>query len=140
MRSAGQPARDVFVAGMAITFRSVRQKFALVLVLLIASALLPLAWDTLTVAVICNAVFYAASLLVPYYLLVGLLRWIGKATLNMGNRWLGRAATAASLPQLCYRLRASNRTGTGSVAARAAAAIGFGAGTGPRRSPCPMTR
>ena len=86
-----------FLAGMAITFRPVRQKFALVLVLLLASALLPLAWDTLTVALICNAVFYAASLLVPYYLLVGLLRWIVRGVTGIGNRWLGRAATAAAV-------------------------------------------
>ena len=71
-----------------------RQKFALVLVLLLASALLPLAWDTLTVAVICNGAFYAASLLIVYYLLVGSLRWTVRRIANVGNRWIGRAAAA----------------------------------------------
>ena len=69
-------ALAVFVLGVALTTRPVRQKVALVFGLALASALLPLAWDTVSMARICNGVFYAASLLVPYYLAAGLVRWI----------------------------------------------------------------
>jgi autotransporter-associated beta strand protein len=84
-----------FLCGMAITRASVRQKVAFVLMLALASALVPLAWDATNVAAICNAVFYAASLLVAYYLAVGLIRSIVRVLANLSNRWLGRTATAA---------------------------------------------
>jgi autotransporter-associated beta strand protein len=84
-----------FLFGMAITRGSVRQKVVFVLVLALVSALLPLAWDAASVAEVCNAVFYAASLLVPYYLAAGLIRWIIKGMSGASNRLLGRAASAA---------------------------------------------
>ena len=85
-------ALAVFVLGVALTTRPVRQKVALVLGLALASALLPLAWDTVSMARICNGVFYAASLLVPYYLAAGLVRWI----LQLAARasWAGWPAPA----------------------------------------------
>ncbi len=86
-----------FLAGIAITARPVRMKVFFLLVVGLASALLPLAWDNLTVAVLCNAVFYAASLLVPYYLAAGVVRWMAKKVTNVGNRWLGRAAAATAI-------------------------------------------
>ena len=76
-------ALAVFVLGMALTRRPVRQKIALVLGLGLASALLPLAWDTVSIAQLCNGVFYAASLLVPYYLAAGMVRW----TLKNSAAW-----------------------------------------------------
>ncbi len=54
-------ALAAFVLGVALTGRPVRQKIALVLGLALASALLPLAWDTVSFARICNGVFYAAA-------------------------------------------------------------------------------
>ena len=84
-------ALAVFVLGVALTRRPVRQKVALVLGLALASALLPLAWDTVSMARICNGVFYAASLLVPYYLAAGLVRWILQRLRGLVGRIAGPA-------------------------------------------------
>ena len=86
-------ALAVFVLGVALTTRPVRQKAALVLGLALASALLPLAWDTVSMAELCNGVFYAASLLVPYYLAAGLVRWIVHGLRGLAGRMAGPAAT-----------------------------------------------
>ncbi len=66
----------MFLLGMALTNRPLRQKAALVLGLALVSAVLPLAWDTLSMVQLCNGVFYAACLLAPYYLVAGLARLI----------------------------------------------------------------
>ncbi len=87
-------ALAAFVLGVALTGRPVREKIALVLGLALASALLPLAWDTVSFARICNGVFYAAALLVPYYLLAGLVRWI----LRMLGGLAGRITTPPAPP------------------------------------------
>ncbi|MGO9115197.1 MAG: autotransporter-associated beta strand repeat-containing protein [Thermoguttaceae bacterium] len=87
-------ALAVFVLGVAITGRPVGQKVALVLGIALASALLPLAWDTVNFARICNGIFYAASLLVPYYLAAGLIRWI----LHGLHGLVGRFARPAPAP------------------------------------------
>ncbi len=76
----------VFLLGVALTKRPLRQKAALVLGLALASALVPLAWDTVSMAEICNGVFYAASLLVPYYLVAGLVRWILRGLCGLAGR------------------------------------------------------
>jgi autotransporter-associated beta strand protein len=89
-------ALAVFVLGMAMTRRPVRQKAAFVLVLALASALLPLAWDTVSFARICNGVFFAASLLVPYYLLAGLIRWILQGLRALANRLTGPTSASAA--------------------------------------------
>jgi autotransporter-associated beta strand protein len=86
-----------FLCGMAITGASVRKKIAFLLFLGLTSALIPLAWDAANVAAICNAVFYAATLLVPYYIAAGFIRWIAKGMTDITNRWTGRAATAAAI-------------------------------------------
>jgi len=62
--------------GIAITRRPVRQKVCLVLGAALVGAALPFVWDNVAVAWLANAVFYAASLLVPYYLLAGAVRWV----------------------------------------------------------------
>jgi hypothetical protein len=62
--------------GIAITRRPIRQKAALVIAAGLAAAVLPLVWDNVAVAWMSNMVFYAASLLVPYYLLAGAVRWV----------------------------------------------------------------
>ncbi len=86
-----------FLFGIAITRGTVRQKIAFVVALALASALLPLAWDAANVAAICNAVFYAATLLVPYYLAAGFVRWIATGLRNLSNRRLGRVTTATAM-------------------------------------------
>ncbi len=89
-------ALAVFVLGVALTRRPVRQKVALVLGLGLASALLPLAWDTVSMAELCNGVFYAASLLVPYYLAAGLVRWILQGLRGLAGRIAGPAPAAVT--------------------------------------------
>ena len=79
-------ALAVFVLGVALTRRPVRQKAALVLGLALAAALIPLAWDTVSMANLCNGVFYAASLLVPYYLAAGLVRWFLQGLRGLAGR------------------------------------------------------
>ena len=92
-------AMAVFVLGVALTGRPVRQKVAFVLAIALASALLPLAWDSVSVAQICNGVFYATSLLAPYYLAAGLVRWILPRT-----AWPNPAGSSARrLPRLPVR-------------------------------------
>ena len=85
-------ALAVFVLGVALTGRPARQKVALVLGLALASALLPLAYDMLSLARICDGVFYAASLLAPYYLVAGFARWIVCRVRGLAGRITGTAA------------------------------------------------
>ncbi|MGA2253586.1 MAG: autotransporter-associated beta strand repeat-containing protein [Thermoguttaceae bacterium] len=90
-------ALAVFVLGVALTRRPVRQKIALVLALGLAAAVLPLVYDTASMANLCNGVFYAASLLVPYYLVAGLVRWIIQWLRGLAGRIVGPAPVATAL-------------------------------------------
>jgi autotransporter-associated beta strand protein len=90
-------ALAAFVLGVAMTARPAREKIALVLGLALASALLPLVWDTVSFARICNGVFYAASLLVPYYLAAGLVRWVFCRLRGLVGRMAGPPAGPASV-------------------------------------------
>jgi hypothetical protein len=69
-------ALAVGLVGVARTNRSVRAKTALVLGIGLVAVLVPLVWDNAALAWVCNMLFFAASLLVPYYLLVGLVKWL----------------------------------------------------------------
>ena len=82
----GQPVADVGavgwglalavgLAGVAMTRRSARKKTAFVLIVAMVATLLPLMIAGIEVAEACNMLFYAACLLVPYYLAAGLVRW-----------------------------------------------------------------
>src|SRR5208283_4726718 len=73
-------ALGLALAGIAITGRPARQKAGLVIGAALAAAVLPLVWDNVAVAWQANMVFYAASLLVPYYLLAGAVRWLARRT------------------------------------------------------------
>jgi autotransporter-associated beta strand protein len=92
-----------FAFGVALTRRPVSQKVAIVLLLGLGSALLPLLDDTETMARLCNGVFYAASLLLPYYVVAGLFRWLFHGLQTLAGRMSGQpsatsaAATAAIL-------------------------------------------
>jgi len=90
-------ALAVFVLGVALTKRPVREKTALVLGLALAAALIPLAWDTVSMVKFCNGVFYAASLLVPYYLAAGLVRWILQGLRGLACRFGSPAAVTTAL-------------------------------------------
>jgi autotransporter-associated beta strand protein len=66
----------LLLVGLAMTNRPVSQKVRLIILVGLLATLIPLAFDDLEVARACNMLFYAASLLVPYYLLAGLAKWL----------------------------------------------------------------
>jgi len=83
--------------GVALTRRSVRAKAAFVLVVCLAASVAPPLTDGIEVARLGNMAFYAAALLVPYYLAAGMFRFL----LRLGRRFAAwcakkcRARTAA---------------------------------------------
>ena len=66
------------------------------------ATLLPLLWDSLDVARLCNMLFYAASLLVPYYLLAGAVTRLIRGPSHRSRRppKIPAVATAAALAVL----------------------------------------
>ncbi len=68
-------ALAVGLFGVAMTNRPVRRKISFIFAVALLSTLLPLVWDDLAIVRTCNMVFFAAAILVPYYLLAGLLKW-----------------------------------------------------------------
>ena len=68
-------ALAVALVGLGLTRRSVRAKTAYVLVVMLLTTLFSLLGG-IELAKACNMMFFAASLLVPYYLIVGFLRWL----------------------------------------------------------------
>ena len=75
-----------FLCGMAITRGSVRQKDRLRVDSRPGLGAAPVGVGRCERGEICNAVFYAATLLVPYYLAIGFIRWIAKGLTNVSNR------------------------------------------------------
>ncbi|MGD0898439.1 MAG: hypothetical protein ABR915_11425, partial [Thermoguttaceae bacterium] len=82
--------------GIAVTGRPARQKAALVVIAAVAAAVLPLVWDNVAVAWLSNMVFYAAVLLVPYYFVVALVKWIARKTPRTQSGGFGTAATTTT--------------------------------------------
>ena len=68
-------ALAVGLAGVAMTRRPARKKTVFILIVAMVATLLPLVIASIEVAEVCNMLFYAACLLVPYYLAAGLVRW-----------------------------------------------------------------
>ena len=64
------------------------------------ATLLPLACDGLEIARASNMVFYAASLLVPYYLLVGGVKWCPGICPGLAVTSSAAAVAAVLLPWL----------------------------------------
>ncbi len=88
----------VGLVGVAITRRPARRKIAYIVAALIFATLTPLVTDSIEVAQVCNMLFYAASLLAPYYLLVALGRWVcGLCHRACGVRTAAGPAAAAVL-------------------------------------------
>ena len=69
-------ALAVGLIGLAMTCRPAGTKTAFVFTVALLATLVPLVTESIEVAQLCNMVFYAATLLVPYYLAVGLVRWL----------------------------------------------------------------
>jgi len=89
-------ALAIGLVGLARTNRSVGCKTRLVVWVIVIGTLVPLVpyCDTLTVA--CNMAVYAASALVPYYLAVGLLKWLAAGIHRMRMTLWKPAATATT--------------------------------------------
>lgn len=86
----------VFLAGLAITRRSAAAKAWLVATVMAASGALPIVagWST-AAAIPCDMAFYAAALLVPYYLAAAVMgrawRWAAR------RAWPGTAAVVSAV-------------------------------------------
>jgi len=97
-------ALAVGLVGLAITNRRAAGKARFVLIVALLATLVPLAYDSIAAARVCNMVFYAAGLLVPYYLLAGLAKWLGGLLRRRhdhpadGARWHGHLARGAVAP------------------------------------------
>ena len=87
----------VILIGLAMTNQPVGRKVRLVIVVGVLATLIPLAFDNLELARVCNMLFYAASLLVPYYLLAGLVKWSIGAIRRMCSTARPSAAAAATM-------------------------------------------
>ncbi len=74
-------AIGVFIAvvGLLLTCRKMRCRAAYVVGVMLVASIVPVLSDGVELAYLCNAAFFAASALVPYYLLVALCRWLASA-------------------------------------------------------------
>ncbi len=84
----------VFVLGLALTPRSAGRKAAYVVVVLLAATALPAVPGWLELALVTNPAFYAACLLVPYYLAAALVRGFLRGV-GLGPKPAAAAAAAA---------------------------------------------
>lgn len=72
-------ALAVFLAGMALTRQTVARKTAYVIGVGLVATLVPVIPGPIELALVFNGAFWAACLLVPYYLAVGAARWMAAA-------------------------------------------------------------
>ncbi len=70
-------ALAVALAGAALTCRTVRTKTGYVLAVMLATTLFSLVGDV-ELAKTCNWMFFAAAWLIPYFLVAGCFRWLGR--------------------------------------------------------------
>ncbi len=88
----------VGLAGLAMTCRPAGKKTCFVFSVGLLATLVPLATESIEVAQVCNMVFYAAALLVPYYLVVGLVRWLFGACCRACAKRTARTPTVPLSP------------------------------------------
>ncbi|MGA2618168.1 MAG: autotransporter-associated beta strand repeat-containing protein [Thermoguttaceae bacterium] len=69
-------ALAIALRGMMLTGRGAGRKAAFVLGVGLAAVALRLVWDDVALAQLCDMAFFAAALLVPYFLLAGAVRWL----------------------------------------------------------------
>ena len=78
-------ALAVFLIGAAMTGQPIGRKVAYIVVVGLVATLVPVITGRIELALVVNGMFYAACLLVPYYLVAGLVRWIAR-------KWCGEPA------------------------------------------------
>ncbi len=89
-------ALAVALIGLGLTCRAVRTKTAYVLVVMLLTTLVTLLGG-IELAKACNWMFFAAALLVPYYLAVGFLRCLCRLCYRICTWRVAKTATAAIL-------------------------------------------
>ena len=92
-------ALAVGLVGVAMTRRPARKKTAFILGVAIVATLLPLVTDSIEVAQVCNMLFYAACLLVPYYLRPA---WCGGCSAWCCRKWRMVPRRSACWPLICW--------------------------------------
>ena len=90
-------ALAAFLVGAAITRRSVWTKIKYILALALIAMLVPAVWDSIATAWVCNMLFFAACWLVPFYLLVGIVRWSCALCCRAGKRFGQKTLAAATV-------------------------------------------
>ncbi|MCX5654318.1 MAG: hypothetical protein NTY65_06695, partial [Planctomycetota bacterium] len=71
-------ALAVLLVGMAMTTQPVGRKIAFIIGAALVATLVPVITGRIEVALVTNGMFYAACLLIPYYLVAGAVRWLVK--------------------------------------------------------------
>jgi len=84
----------VFVGGMALTGRRFGRKSAYVIGVGLVATLVPVITGRIELALVVNGAFYAACLLIPYYLAAGMVRWMGRKVAGVVSPRTAAAAVA----------------------------------------------
>jgi len=101
-------ALAVFVVGVALTTRSFARKAAYVIGVGVVATLVPVITGRVELALAVNGAFYAACLLVPYYLAAHVVRWAwGKVASLLRPRTVAAPTAAVVLLGLLLGLAAS---------------------------------
>ena len=86
-------ALAVLLVGLVMTARSAGRKTAFVIGVALVATLVPVITGRIELALVTNGMFFAACLLVPYFLAAALVRWMAKKV----HRLLWPSAAAAAL-------------------------------------------
>jgi len=92
-------AMAIGLTGLALTNRPVGTKARFLAIVALVATLIPLAGTSVEVTRTCNMLFYAAALLVPYYLLAALAKWTARVFVKLYRAACsssGRRAAAAA--------------------------------------------
>ncbi|MCX5670011.1 MAG: hypothetical protein NTU94_01645 [Planctomycetota bacterium] len=90
-------ALAVVLVGMALTKQPVARKAAYVIGVGVVATLVPVIPGPIELALVMNGAFYAACLLVPYYLAVGAVRWTAGKLIRLFTPHAAAAGTALLL-------------------------------------------
>ncbi len=97
----------VFVTGVAVTSQPVRTKAAYVVGVGVLATLVPVITGRIELALAANAAFYAACLLVPYYLAAGAVRWTYGKVASRVRSWTAPVPAAVLVAAVLVGLGAS---------------------------------